>query len=279
MQGSPVFFVGSDVFLEGGLGGTGIKNAEGQLVDFGSLLERLQTVRGIVVFEGVSILFEPLECVELVECDARLKDVHERVAFVLDSFLKNLGCMVDVAGEGPRDEARVQGDGDRERIERFEEDAADLDGRDEAFPAGGRGLAFGQAVHHIVMHDVGNVRVPADRVDEVVATLAVHVAVTALGDDGQGRIGGFDGRGGGQGPAVQAVKDVRCEVMGNLGRLADARNEHEVRRLDPQLGQRPLEDFEDGKVAAPGAPGDVNIVHIENVRIHRVVLISNQYLV
>jgi len=51
---------------------------------------------------------------------------------VLDSFLKNLSCLVGVAGEGPCDEARIQGDGDRQRIERFEEDAADLDGRDEA---------------------------------------------------------------------------------------------------------------------------------------------------
>jgi hypothetical protein len=68
---------------------------------------------------------------------------------------------------------------------------------------------------------VGYIRVAPDGVHEMVAALAVHIAVAALGDDHHGRVGRFDPCGRGQRSAVEPVEEVTLQVMGSLGRLAD----------------------------------------------------------
>ena len=164
---------------------------------------------------------EPLIRIELVERDARLEYVHQRVALVLDGFDQDVLGLLDVHGEGPCDEARVQSDSHGQRIERLEEDAVHLDGSHEAFLAGRRGLAFGQAVHHVVVNDMRDVRVSADGMDEVIAALAVHIAVAALRDHGQSGIDGLYRHCRRKGTTVQPVEDVGLEIVRSLCRLAD----------------------------------------------------------
>jgi len=134
--------------------------------------------------------------------------------------------VLTVPRKAPRHKPSVKRDGDGQRIERFENHTPHLNRRLEPPAAGGRGLALGQAVHHVVVHDVGDVGVAADRVDEVVAALSVHVAVPADRHDRQRRIGRLDGRRRRQRPAMQPVEYVALLVVWQLGGLADAGDQH-----------------------------------------------------
>ena len=97
----------------------------------------------------------------------------------------------------------------------------DLHRGDEALPGGGRGLTLGEGVDHIVVDDVGDVRVSPDGVHEVIAALPVHVAVPALGNHDKTSVRGFDRGCHRQGPAMEAVEVVRVQILGCFG-LPDA---------------------------------------------------------
>src|SRR5690606_18873828 len=79
---------------------------------------------------------------------------------------------------------------------------------DEALGRRGRVLALGQPVDHVVLHDVGDVDVPADGVEEVVPPDAVAIAVARHRDDVEARVGQLGPLGDGKGPAVQGGEAV-----------------------------------------------------------------------
>ena len=213
----------------------------------------------MVVRQGGGVLGEPLVGVVFVEGHTGLEQVHQGIAAVRDRRPEKGAGLFRVAHVGAGHERGVQGDGHGQGVERLVDHAGDLQRGDETALAGGRGLALGQAVDHVVVDDVGQVRVAADAVEEMVAALAVHVAVAALGDHGQARVARPDGRGRRQGPAVQPVEVVGVDVLGQLGRLADAGDEHGLLRVKLQLGQGFADQFEDAVVAAARAPGDVTV--------------------
>lgn len=208
--------------------GVDIENAKRQLAAAGFLAGPLEgvfaAVRVVAAFEVVGVVLEPLEGVDLVEGHARLEDIDEGIAGVRDGFFEDFFGLVLVADEDAGDEGGIQRNSHGQRIERLGDDAVDLDGSDEAAAAGRRGLALGQTIDHVVVDDVGDFGVAADGVDKVVAPFAVHVAVAAFGDDGQLRVADLDGKGRRQRPAVQAIKGVAAEIMGDLGGLPDARD-------------------------------------------------------
>jgi len=45
--------------------------------------------------------------------------------------------------------------------------------------------AFRQTIDHIVVNDVGDIRISPDGVDEVISSLAIHATIPALVDDDQ----------------------------------------------------------------------------------------------
>ena len=154
-----------------------------------------------------------------------------------DGPLEHLHRPLPVRGEHTGDEGRVQCYGHGQGVEGLEDGPVHLHGRAETHHAGGGGLALGKAVDHVVVDDVGNVHVATDGVDEVVASLAVHVPVARLGDHHHLRVDCLDQRGGGQRPTVQAVEVVGLEVLGRLRGLPDAGHHHHASRFLPQLRQ------------------------------------------
>ena len=74
----------------------------------------------------------------------------------------------------------------------------------------------------VVVDEELDVDVAPDRVDEVVPSFAVGVAVSRDCDDGRGRACEPDARCNGQAPAVQPVKCVASRIVRELACLAYA---------------------------------------------------------
>jgi hypothetical protein len=148
-----------------------------------------------------------------------------------------LGQVVGLAGEAAGHEAGAQGHGHGQRPEGGGDDALGLGLGDVSGLGGGAGLALGEAVNLVVVHDEGEVNVAADGGEEVVAALAIGAAVAALHDHGEPGVGEFRSRGHGQGPAVDAVEAVRVRVARDAAGAPDPGDEADVMLGDSQLGQ------------------------------------------
>jgi hypothetical protein len=133
---------------------------------------------------------------------------------------------------------------------------------------GGRRLARGEAVHRVVVQDVGDVHVASGRVYEVGAPDAHAVPVAGHGDDGHVVDGQLDAGGRWQAAAVQRVEAVQVDEVGQFGRAADARGDHDLVGTVAQLRQRLLEGVDDAEVAATRAPVDL-LPGLEVGRLHQ----------
>ena len=67
---------------------------------------------------------------------------------------------------------------------------------------------------------------------------------------------------------MEAIEQITFVVVGRLGGLADAGNHHELFRLNSKLCQRPFQGSENGKIPTSRTPGDIDIFHVEKVRLH-----------
>ena len=113
--------------------------------------------------------------------------------------------------------------------------AADLALR--ALVGGGRELALGQAVHAVVLGDVDHVHAAAHAVHELAETDRRRVAVARdahIDEVLVGEIGAGEHR---RHAAVHAVEAVALaeQIVGRLGRAADARELGDAMRLDVEL--------------------------------------------
>ena len=90
-------------------------------------------VSGIVILaEGVRIVLKPLVGVNLVKGYAWLEEIHEGVSLVCDGLLEQFFGLLLIPDKGTGDKGCIECDGDGQRIEGFQDDAADLDGGFEA---------------------------------------------------------------------------------------------------------------------------------------------------
>ena len=69
-----------------------------------------------MVLKIVRMLFEPLNRIEPVERDTRLKYIDQRIAFMLYGLFQYIHGLIYVTGEGPCDKARVQSGEDRKQV-------------------------------------------------------------------------------------------------------------------------------------------------------------------
>ena len=120
---------------------------------------------------------------------------------------------------------------------------------------GGGELPLGQAVHAVVLDDVQHVEVAADGVAELAEADRQRIAVAGDADVVQlavGRVGAHGDRGHAAVHRVEAVAAAH-EVGGGLRRAADARELHQVLRLERQLPAGLDDGGGDGVVPAAGA--------------------------
>jgi len=120
--------------------------------------------------------------------------------------------------------------------------------------AGGRDLACGESVDLIVHHEIGKIYVPAQRVEEMVPSDGVAVAVAAGHDDLQFVVGELGARGHCQGATVQRMHTVGINISRQVGRAADAANGHHLMGLELKLSERLLERGENTEIPAAGTP-------------------------
>ncbi len=59
---------------------------------------------------------------------------------------------------------------------------------------------------------------------------------------------------------MEAVEEIGFQVLGDLGRLADPRDQDQLPRLQFQFVERLFENVEDTEIPAAGAPGDRGVV-------------------
>src|SRR5690606_23800293 len=114
---------------------------------------------------------------------AGLENVHQRVPRVLDGLGDNLRQVLGIPGEAPGNEGAAVGQGQGQGVDRPFDGPLGGGAGDEALGRRGRVLALGQPVDHVVLHDVGDVDVPADGVEEVVPPDAVAIAVARHRDN------------------------------------------------------------------------------------------------
>src|SRR5690606_34254168 len=185
----------------------------------------------------------------VVERDAGRDHVHQREALVRERGLEDGHQVLLVAREAARDERRAQRERQQHRVDRRQ--FVDITALRLRAHVRRRGeLALGQAVDAVVLDDVADVQVAADRVAHLPEADGERVAVSRDADVDEAavrRVGA--GRNGGH-AAVYRVEAVGLaeEVRGRLGRAADAAELRGPVRLDVQLEERLYDRCGDGVV-------------------------------
>ena len=127
--------------------------------------------------------------------------------------------------------------------------------RFRAAVGGGRELALGQAVHAVVLDDIGHVDAAAHGMRELADADRGGIAVARDAEIDQvavGEVGAGQHRRHAPVHGVEAVRGVE-EIVGGLGRAADAGNLRHPVRLDRELEAGLDDRGGDGVVAAAGA--------------------------
>ena len=92
---------------------------------------------------------------------------------------------------------------------------------------------------------------------KMIPSLPISIAVPALRDDCQFRIGDFGRDRRCERPTVQTIEVIHTQIVRRLGGLSDPRRDHDLFRNPTELGQRGLHDGQDGKIPASRTPGIV----------------------
>ncbi len=156
----------------------------------------------------VGVLLEPLIGVLFIKHHTRLKDINERIALVLYSRLDDFFGLHDIPGKNPRHKGRPECDGSGQWIERLHHHTPYLHWCLHAFFRRRRSLPLSQPIHHVVVHDVGDIRVATNSMEKMIATLTIGITIPRFRDDGQLWIGNFDSGRGWQCPAMETVEIV-----------------------------------------------------------------------
>ena len=180
----------------------------------------------------------------------------KREALVPESRLDQWHELLLVAGEAARNERRAQGHRQQHRIDRRLEVGLALLRFGADVGRGGE-LALRQAVHAVVLDDVQHVQVAADGVAELPQPDGQGVAVAGDADVSQIAVGGAGAHGDRGHAAVDGIEPVAAadEVGSRLRRAADARELHDILRLERQLPGSLDDRGRDRVVAATGAQG------------------------
>ena len=214
----------------------------------------VEPVHGFVVFAHIVVAARRAGVV--VEGHARADDIDEGRAVMMQSAFDERNQLLFVARETAPDIGRAELQRERHEVDR----AVAVDHAALALAAlvgGGRKLAFGQAIHAVVLDDVGHVDAAAHRMRELPEADRGRIAIArnaevdqiAVGERGAGQHRGH--------AAVHAVEAVRIaeEIIGRLRRAADARHLRDLVRFDVEIETGADDGGADRIMAAAGAQG------------------------
>ncbi len=177
-----------------------------------------------------------------------------------------------VAGEAARHEARAE----------LQRDPDEVDGAVgvghaalgfRAAVGGGRELALGQAVHAVVLDDVGHIHAAADRMGELAEADRGRVAVAGHAEIDQVAVGEISAGQDRRHAAVHGIETVRIaeEIIRRLRRTADAGNLCHAMRLDGEL-EAGLDDGAGDRIVAAAGAQRRDLALVVAVRIAEIVL-------
>ena len=198
-------------------------------VDLIEIGDEIDVVQGVAV--GTNVLQTLGGALVVVERHAGAQHIQHGRAFVVERRLDQRCELLAVARKAARDERRSHQKGQGNYIHRLPRVGASLAQPRAAVRHCGE-LAFGQAVHAIVLDDVGNAQIAAHHMSEVAQTDGGRVAVARNPDRDQRMVGQPAARGHRRHAAMNAVKaeGLVHEVVGGLGGTPDSA------QLDHPLG-------------------------------------------
>ena len=162
--------------------------------------------------------------------------------------------MLSIAGEPAGYETRSGRYSQCQRLERPFQCAVRRRAGGKATIACRRYLPRCQAVHAVVMYDIGDIHIPPTGVNEVPHSLAETIAVPTFRDNHQVVIPQLYSRSHRKRPAVQPVESIGVYPMRNLARTADPRRHDYLVRLKLQRCQSFFNRRLNTEVTATGAP-------------------------
>ena len=172
----------------------------------------------------------------IVERDARADDIEKRRTAMRDCGLDQRHELLLVAGKSTRDIRRAELQRESDEIDRrIAVDDAFL--RHRALIRGRRKLAFGEAVHAVILDDVDHVHAAPDRVNELADADRRRVAVARNAEINQIAIGEIrTGQHRGH-ASVHSVEAMRLaeKIIRRLRAAADAGKFGDTMRFDVEL--------------------------------------------
>ncbi len=157
---------------------------------------------------------------------------------------------------GAGDEARPCTQRQDSRIDRGFDRATGRRGRAHTRRRSRGILPLGQPIDGVIRHDQVEVHIPAQRMHQVVAADRQEIPVAADDPDVQARIGHLHARRHGGRAAMDRVEAIGRQVIGKAGGATDAGDEDDVLGPTADIGQHAAHGFQDGVVAAAGAPAN-----------------------
>ncbi len=143
------------------------------------------------------------------------------------------------------------------------EGAVGVGGGDGASRCGGRGLAAGHGVDHVVDADHLEVDIAPGCVDEVIAADGGEVAIARVHYHLQRWVGELQSSGERNGAAVRGVERIELRVAGYTPGTADSRDYGDLVEVGLGFEQRAREAVDGGSDAAAGTPDVGHAVHAE----------------
>src|SRR6185312_4476679 len=197
----------------------------------------------------------------IVEDVAVLENLDERHALVLCGLVERLLQVPDIAVERARNERGAGRERHPNRVERLLGRAVRRRLRDLPELGCRRELALGQPVNPVVEEDDVEVDVPSHGMQQVVPADAEPIAIASDDEHGQLWTGRLETSRQRERPAVDAVKAVRLDVVGEAAGAPNPTNEDDVLLRDLEVGKHLLHLGEDGVIAAAGAPTYLLVGH------------------
>src|SRR5450759_4271643 len=120
---------------------------------------------------------------------------------------------------------------------------------------GRRRLSFCQSVNLVVVHEQGNIRVPANCMKVMVSTLSVTVPISCNRNYVQRVVGKFCSRSYRQGSSMEPIKRMAFNIVGQFSSLSYPRNHKHFPRLNAKFDKCLLDGRKNLEVSASRTPG------------------------
>ncbi len=186
-----------------------------------------------------------------------LFDINMRESFVLYSFFDDLFEFLEFFGVSLTGESTSRMFCESIGIKWTDDIAFWSCLRDGTYWSRRRRLARCEGIVLIIEHDIGDIKIPATRMDKVPHTNPIAITITTNNDNGQWRICEFDSCCKWYCTTMKRLCRISVDILGCLSRTTNSRNHHSFMRWDSEFFEGIFDRHDDEEVPATGTPLDV----------------------